>query len=102
MAPKLGYYPLSLGDMKRKSKLIPYISLIPFTDIIYMLSDWVVIGTAGVIIVGIGIASWQSKKDRKESRDYRGEVLRLLRWLPVPPSPTPETASTTSPTPMIK
>lgn len=81
--------------MKRKSKLIPYISLIPFTDIIHMLRDWLLIGTSVIILTGVGLSYYESRKGRMESR--RSEARSEARWeefrvellcrVPEPPPP---------------
>ena len=85
MTPGLKYYPPQ-PRRHEEEILIPYISVIPFTDVIHMLSEWILVGTAVIIVVGIGLPYYQARRSEDQWEVFRGEVLRRL-----PPTPAEDT-----------
>ena len=52
-----------------------------------MLSEWILVGTAVIIVVGIGLPYYQARRSEDRWEVFRGEVLRRLP--PPPPEDTP-------------
>ena len=75
--------------MKQETKLIPYISLIPFTNVIHILSDRVLVATLAVIIVGVIIALYEAVANRKGRQETKAVPPAITAPRPSPPPPPP-------------